>query len=39
MRTVSNFEFELQLARMGRKVNDRTETIFRMPEETFTVLS
>ena len=39
LRTVSDFEFEFQLAQMNRKLDDRIETIFMMPRETFTFLS
>jgi pantetheine-phosphate adenylyltransferase len=39
LRAVSDFEFEFQLALMNRKLNDRVETIFMMPRETYTFLS
>lgn len=39
LRAVSDFEFELQLALMNRKLNARVETIFMMPKETYTFLS
>jgi pantetheine-phosphate adenylyltransferase len=39
LRAVSDFEFEFQLALMNRKLNERVETIFMMPKETFTFLS
>lgn len=39
LRAVSDFEFEFQLALMNRKLNDRVETIFMMPKETYTFLS
>lgn len=39
LRAVSDFEFEFQLALMNRKLNDRIETIFMMPKETYTFLS
>lgn len=39
LRAVSDFEFEFQLALMNRKLNDRFETIFMMPKETYTFLS
>jgi pantetheine-phosphate adenylyltransferase len=35
LRAVSDFEFEFQLALMNRKLNDRFETIFRMPKDTY----
>ncbi len=39
LRALSDFEFEFQLALMNRKLNERVETIFMMPKETFTFLS
>jgi len=39
LRAVSDFEFEFQLALMNRKLNDRFETIFMMPKDTYTFLS
>lgn len=39
LRAVSDFEFEFQLALMNRKVNERIETIFMMPKDTYTFLS
>ena len=39
LRAVSDFEFEFQLALMNRKLNNRVETIFLMPKETYTYLS
>lgn len=39
LRAVSDFEFEFQLALMNRKLNERVETIFMMPKETFVFLS
>src|SRR5438128_4781276 len=38
-RAVSDFEFEFQLSLMNRKLNERVETIFMMPKETYTFLS
>ena len=38
-RAVSDFEFEFQLALMNRKLNERVETIFMMPKDTYTFLS
>jgi len=39
MRAVSDFEFEFQMALMNRKLNERVETIFMMPKDTYTFLS
>jgi pantetheine-phosphate adenylyltransferase len=39
LRAVSDFEFEFQLALMNRKLNEKVETIFMMPRETYTFLS
>lgn len=39
LRAVSDFEFEFQLALMNRKLNERVETIFMMPKETYTFVS
>src|SRR5439155_23112811 len=39
LRAVSDFEFECQLALMNRKLNERGETIFMMPKESYTFLS
>jgi len=39
LRAVSDFEFEFQLALMNRKLNDKFETIFMMPKDTYTFLS
>ena len=39
LRAVSDFEFEFQLALMNRKLNERVETIFMMPKETYVFLS
>ena len=39
LRAVSDFEFEFQLALMNRKLNERIETIFLMPTESFIFLS
>lgn len=39
LRAVSDFEFEFQLALMNRNLNDRFETIFMMPKDTYTFLS
>lgn len=39
LRAVSDFEYELQMANMNRKLNDRIETVFMMTEETHFYLS
>lgn len=39
LRAVSDFEFEFQLALMNRKLNERIETIFMMPKDTYTFIS
>lgn len=39
LRAVSDFEFEFQLALMNRKLDERVETIFMMPKETYTFVS
>jgi pantetheine-phosphate adenylyltransferase len=39
LRAVSDFEFEFQLALMNRKLNERVETIFMMPKDSYTFLS
>jgi pantetheine-phosphate adenylyltransferase len=39
LRAVSDFEFEFQLALTNRKLNERVETIFMMPRDTYTFLS
>ena len=39
LRAVSDFEFEFQLALMNRKLNEKVETIFMMPKESYTFLS
>ena len=38
LRAVSDFEFEFQLALMNRKLDERVETIFMMPKDTYTFL-
>jgi pantetheine-phosphate adenylyltransferase len=39
LRAVSDFEFEFQLALMNRKLDERVETIFMMPRESYVFLS
>jgi len=38
LRAVSDFEYELQLALMNRRLNDEIDTVFLMPNEKFTYL-
>ncbi len=39
LRAISDFEFEFQMALMNRKLNERIETIFMMPKDTYTFIS
>ena len=39
LRAVSDFEFEFQLANMGRHLEPDVETVFMMPKEQFTFIS
>jgi pantetheine-phosphate adenylyltransferase len=39
LRAVSDFEFEFQMALMNRKLDDKIETIFLMPKDSYTYLS
>src|ERR1051325_3817996 len=39
LRAVSDFEFEFPLPLMNRKLDERIETIFMMPKDTYTFLS
>jgi pantetheine-phosphate adenylyltransferase len=39
LRAVSDFEYELQMAMMNRKLDPRLETVFMMPAETYSYLS
>jgi pantetheine-phosphate adenylyltransferase len=39
IRAVSDYEYELQMALMNRKLDSRLETIFMMPAETYSYLS
>lgn len=39
LRAVSDFEFELQMAMMNRKMNDAVETVFMMPSESYSYVS
>jgi pantetheine-phosphate adenylyltransferase len=39
LRAVSDFEYELQMAMMNRKMNDEVETVFMMPSESYSYVS
>jgi pantetheine-phosphate adenylyltransferase len=39
LRAVSDFEYELQMALMNRRLNDAVETVFMMPAEPYTYVS
>jgi pantetheine-phosphate adenylyltransferase len=39
LRAVSDFEFEMQMALMNRRLNPRIETVFMMPAERYSYLS
>jgi pantetheine-phosphate adenylyltransferase len=39
LRAVSDFEYELQMALMNRRLNPRVETVFMMPHVEYTYLS
>ena len=39
LRAVSDFEYEFQLALMNRRLNEKIETVFLMPNEKYTYLS
>ncbi len=39
IRAVSDYEYELQMAWMNRKLDDRLETVFMMPAEQYSYLS
>lgn len=39
LRALSDFEYEFQMALMNRKLNQRIETIFLMPDQIYTFLS
>ena len=39
IRAVSDFEFEFAMALMNRKINDEIETVFLMPNASYTYLS
>jgi pantetheine-phosphate adenylyltransferase len=39
LRAVSDFEYELQMALMNRRLNQEVETVFMMPAEPYTYVS
>jgi pantetheine-phosphate adenylyltransferase len=39
IRAISDYEFELQMALMNRKLEPRLETVFMLPSETYSYLS
>jgi pantetheine-phosphate adenylyltransferase len=39
IRAISDYEYELQMAMMNRKLDNRVETVFMMPAETYSYLS
>ncbi len=39
LRAISDFEYELQLSQMNRKINKKVETVFMMPSEEYTFIS
>jgi pantetheine-phosphate adenylyltransferase len=39
LRAVSDFEYELQMSQMNRKMNEKIETVFMMPSEEYTFVS
>ncbi|HBU69180.1 MAG TPA: pantetheine-phosphate adenylyltransferase [Elusimicrobia bacterium] len=39
LRVVSDFEYEFQMALMNRRLNKKIETVFLMPDESYTYLS
>ncbi|MEE8359294.1 MAG: pantetheine-phosphate adenylyltransferase [Candidatus Omnitrophota bacterium] len=39
LRMISDFEYEFQMALTNRKLNDKIETIFMMPSESYSYLS
>ena len=39
LRAVSDFEFEMQMAMMNRRMNDQVETVFMMPNESYSYVS
>lgn len=39
LRAISDFEYEMQMALMNRKLDDNVETVFLMPNEKYTYLN
>jgi len=39
LRALSDFEYEFQMALMNRKLNNKIETVFLMPDQAYTFLS
>jgi len=39
LRAISDFEYEMQMAMMNRRLDERVETVFLMPSETYSFLS
>lgn len=39
LRAVSDFEYEMQMALMNRRLEDRVETVFMMPSEEFSYIT
>jgi pantetheine-phosphate adenylyltransferase len=39
IRAVSDYEYELQMAMMNRRLSDKIETVFMMPADTYSYLS
>ena len=39
IRAISDYEYELQMALMNRKLNPRVETVYMMPAETYSYIS
>jgi len=39
LRAVSDFEFEMQMAMMNRRMNEEVETVFMMPSESYSYVS
>ena len=39
LRAISDFEYELQMAMMNRRLNEEVETVFMMPSESYSYVS
>jgi pantetheine-phosphate adenylyltransferase len=39
LRAISDFEYEMQMAMMNRRLDERVETVFLMPSEAYSFLS